>query len=56
MPLKSDMKATLKSEGSDTLRLRTSLHPVTAVLVVIGFMMVALAAIVVWWVFTQNVI
>jgi len=52
--LGSDLRAKLQSEANDSCRLRTRLSPVTAVLVVFGFMMVLVAGIVVWWVLTQN--
>jgi hypothetical protein len=52
--LKSDIKAIVRSEVKDTLRLRTGLSPQAAVLVVIGFALVVIAAVVVWSVVTQG--
>ena len=52
--LKYEIKEKMKSEASDTLRLRTQLSPVTAVLVVIGFTLVAVAGVLMWWVLSQN--
>ena len=50
--LKHEIKETMKYEASETLRLRSSLSPVTAVLVVIGFTIIA--GFLVWWVLSQN--
>ena len=50
--LKHEIKETMKYEVSETLRLRSSLSPVTAVLVVIGFTIIA--GFLVWWVLSQN--
>ena len=52
--LKQEIKETMKNEMSETLRLQTSLSPVTAVLVVIGFTMAAVAGVLVWWMLSQN--
>ena len=52
--LKQEIKETMKTEASETLRLQTSLSPVTAVLVVIGFTMAAVAGVLVSWMLSQN--
>jgi hypothetical protein len=53
--LKSDMAATLESERSETLRLQTRLNRMTAALVVGGFTMAAIAAVLVWYALWQDV-
>jgi|CXWL01.1.fsa_nt_gi hypothetical protein len=52
--VKQEIKETLKYEASDTLRLRTRVRPVSAVLIVTGFMLVAAAGVLVWWVLSQH--
>jgi len=52
--LKQEIKETIKYEASETLRLQTRLRPMTAVLVVIGFIMAAAAGVFLSWVLSQN--